>query len=82
MRIKTKEFEIVEIEGEEGVDLGSGIKESLLYNVVLQGGNSFIVPCCVSGQHHLYILHGHWQMKPKFNANIGFVIPLKLSHVR
>ena len=48
----TKEFEIAEIGVEEGVDLGSRIKGSLLSNVVLQGGNSFIVQCCVSGQHH------------------------------
>jgi hypothetical protein len=31
----TKEFEIVEIEVEEGVYLGSRIKDSLLPNVVL-----------------------------------------------
>ena len=30
-----KKFEIVEIGVEEGVDLGSGIKDSLLPNVVL-----------------------------------------------
>ena len=33
--IRTKEFEIIEIIVEEGVDLGSGIKDSLLPNVVL-----------------------------------------------
>ena len=34
-RIPTKEFEIVEIGVEEGVDLGFGIEDSLLPNVVL-----------------------------------------------
>ena len=33
--MKTKEFEIVEIGDEEGVDLGFEIKHSLLPNVVL-----------------------------------------------
>ena len=37
MPIKTKELEIVEIGAEEGVDLGSGIKDSLVPNVVLKG---------------------------------------------
>jgi hypothetical protein len=35
LRIKTKEFEIVEIGVEEGVDLGFGVKDTLLPNVVL-----------------------------------------------
>lgn len=35
--IRTKEFEIVEIRLEEGVDQGSRIKDSLLSNVLLQG---------------------------------------------
>ena len=34
----TKEFEITGIEVEEGVDLGSAIKDSLFLNIVLQGG--------------------------------------------
>ena len=46
------EFEIDETGVEEGVDLGSGIKDCLLPKVVLLWGNSFIVQCCVSGQHH------------------------------
>ena len=33
-----KELKIVEIGVEEGIDLGFGIKDSLLPNVVLQGG--------------------------------------------
>ena len=33
--IRTKEIEIIEIDVEEGVDLGSGIKDSLLPNMVL-----------------------------------------------
>jgi hypothetical protein len=37
--IRTKEFETVEIRVEEGVDLGCGIKDALLPNVVLLGGN-------------------------------------------
>ena len=41
----TKEFEI---KGEEGDDLGSGIKDSLLRG---RGRDSFIIQCCVSGQH-------------------------------
>ena len=32
--IKTKEFEIMKIGVEEGVDIGSGIKDSLLLNMV------------------------------------------------
>ena len=35
---RTKEFESVEIGVEEGVDLGSRVKDSLLPNLVLQGG--------------------------------------------
>jgi hypothetical protein len=35
LRIGTKEFEIVEIGIEEVVDLGFGIKDSLLSNVML-----------------------------------------------
>jgi hypothetical protein len=35
LRIKIKEFEIVEIGVEEGVDLGFEIKDSLLPNIVL-----------------------------------------------
>ena len=35
LRIKTKDFEIDEIGVEEGVDLGLGIKDSLLPNIVL-----------------------------------------------
>jgi hypothetical protein len=35
LRVNTKELEIVEIEVEEGVDLGSGIKDSLLPDVML-----------------------------------------------
>ena len=38
---RVKEFEIVKIGVEEGVDLGFGIKDSLLPNVVLEGGNYF-----------------------------------------
>ena len=33
----TNQFDIVEIKIEEGVDLGSGIKDFLLPNVVLNG---------------------------------------------
>ena len=51
----TKEVEIIEIGVEEGVDLGSIIKDSLIPNVVLQRGggseDSFIIQWCVSGQH-------------------------------
>ena len=51
-----------ELEGvEEGVDLGCGIKDWLLTNlVVLVGweGDSFIIQCCVSGWHHLQNLDG------------------------
>ena len=46
-----KECQIVEIKVEEGVDIGSGIKDSRIPNVMLQGGNSFIVQCCVSREH-------------------------------
>ena len=35
-------IEIVEIGVEEGVDLGSRFKDSLLSNVVLQGGTLFL----------------------------------------
>jgi hypothetical protein len=52
LRIRTKEFEIVEIKVEEGVDLSYGFKDSLLPNMVLLGGNHFIVQCCVRQQHH------------------------------
>ena len=49
----TKEFEIVEIGVEEGVHLGSAIKDYvLLSNAVLRqegGGDSFVFQCCVSG---------------------------------
>jgi hypothetical protein len=38
LRPWTKEFEIVEIGIEEGVDLGSKVKDSLLPNVVLWRG--------------------------------------------
>jgi hypothetical protein len=38
MQIKTKEFKFFEIKVEEGVDQGSGIKDSLMSNVLLQGG--------------------------------------------
>ena len=34
LQIMTKEFEVVEIGDGEGVDLGSGIKDSLLPNMV------------------------------------------------
>ena len=34
----TKEFKIIEIEVEEDVELGSGIRDSLLPNLVLWGG--------------------------------------------
>ena len=47
----TKEFEIVEIGVEEGVDLGSEIKDSFLPNLVLKG-KFFMVQCCISGRHH------------------------------
>jgi hypothetical protein len=54
LRIKTKEFEIAGIGVEEGVHLGSAIKDFvLLPNVVLPegGGTSFVFQCGVSGQH-------------------------------
>jgi hypothetical protein len=35
LQIKNKEFEVVEIEVEEGVELGSEIKDSLLSKMVL-----------------------------------------------
>ena len=49
----TKEIEIVEIGVAEGVDLGYGIKDYLLPDVVLYRGEGtlFIVQFCVSGQH-------------------------------
>ena len=47
----TIEFEIVEIEVEEDVDVGFGIKDYVLPDVVLHGGDSFISQCCVRGQH-------------------------------
>jgi hypothetical protein len=37
LQIGTKEFEIIEIGVEEDVDLGSGMKDSILSIVVLQG---------------------------------------------
>lgn len=37
----TTKFEIIEIRVEKGVDLGSVIKDSLLPNVVLLGGDLF-----------------------------------------
>ena len=40
---RSKEYEIAEIGVEEGVDMGSGIKYSLLPNVVLQGGTMSMV---------------------------------------
>ena len=51
-RIKIKEFEIVEIRIEEGVDIGYEIKYSLFPNMLPKGGDSLIVQCCVSGRHH------------------------------
>ena len=48
----TKEYEVVKIKVEEGIDLQSEIKCSLLLNMMLLGGNSFIIQCCVSGRHH------------------------------
>ena len=85
MRIKTKEFEIVEIGVEKDVDLGYGIKDCLLPNLVLCGGG---------GGELFYVLFnvvqvddiisrfymGHLSMKAKFN--IGRVMSLKWSHVR
>jgi hypothetical protein len=51
--MRIKEFGIVEIQVQEGVDLGPEIKDFIHLNVVLGGGEtSFIVQCCVSGQHH------------------------------
>ena len=41
--MRTKEFEIIAIKVEEGVDLGHGIKDSLLPNLVSLGGILFIV---------------------------------------
>ena len=76
MRIVTKEFEIIEIGVEEGVDLGSKIKDSLLPNVVLYHGNSFIMQCCVSAQHISILYLGHLLTKTKFMANIGCVMSL------
>jgi hypothetical protein len=35
LKTRTKEFEIVEIGVKEGVDIGSGIKDFLISNVVL-----------------------------------------------
>ena len=46
----TKEFEIVEIEVEEGSDLGSKIKDPPLPKVVSYE-DFFIIQCCVNGQH-------------------------------
>ena len=52
LQIKTKELGNVEIRVEEVVDLGFEIKDSLLPNVVLGGGDSLIVQCCLSERHH------------------------------
>ena len=82
MGIKTTYFEIVEIGVEKGVDLGSGIKDSLLPNVVLKGGtllpfNVVLMDNIISGFYLSHLL-----METKFSANIGCVISLKWSHVR
>ena len=37
----TKEFDIVELRGEEGFDLGSGINYSMLPTLVLRGGKLY-----------------------------------------
>ena len=52
MQIRTKDSAIVEIEVEEGVDVGFGLKDSLFLDM---GGEYFIVQRCVSGRHHLAI---------------------------
>ena len=81
MRIKTKEFEITEIGVEEGVDLGSEIKDSLLPHVVLGGGDSFNandVEYMDNINSIFYI--GHLPMKTEFNANIDCLMSLKWSH--
>ena len=59
-----KEFEIIEIRVEEGVDLGYGIKDYMLLNLVLYGGNSFIVWCYMIGTHQ--ILHGSFANENQF----------------
>ena len=50
--MRTKEFEVVEIGVEEGVDPGSRTIDFVLPNVMLLGGTLFIFQCFVSGQHH------------------------------
>ena len=46
LRIGTKGFEIIEIGVEEGIDLGSRIKDSMLFNLVLQGKSFFRLMLC------------------------------------
>ena len=70
----TKEFEIG---AKEGVDLGSGIKYSLLPNLVLQGGTllpfNVVQVDYINGKSYMNQL----PMKTMFNANIGCVMSLK-----
>ena len=47
LTITTTIFEIIEIRVEEGVDIGSEIKDLML-----------IIQCCISEQNHQQILHG------------------------
>ena len=75
----TKEFEIVRIGVEEGINLGSKIKDSLLPNLVLQGVTtlSFNVLQVVDIVSRFYM--GHLPMKIKFDANVDCVMSLKWS---
>ena len=47
----TIEFEIIEIGVEEGVDLAFIIKRFSTAHQSAIGGISFILQCCVSGEH-------------------------------
>jgi hypothetical protein len=72
----TKEFKIVEIGVEEGFDLGSGIKISLISNVVSYEGIFYQLMLC---KWTTSLAHSTWA---KFNANIECVMSLKRLHVR
>ena len=59
MRMMTKEFEIVKIRVEEGVDLGFEIKYSLLPNLMLKGETLPSFSELYVEDIAKHILHGH-----------------------